>query len=149
MTRPFTPPTKVVREDGSRSTRVTVQRACNGCGTSLGDATDAEMERAVAGLPPEDVRDECPTCTPKPAPLDEIRAAVEELRNPTPFGLAYGLDEVLVEPLAEWLEAEAAHHEHKDERVATATTRGWEVRLSASTLPQALAVARAINGGAA
>ena len=51
-----------VNDDGS--TTITVQRACNGCGQLLGDVTDAEIERAIAGLPALDVRAECPTCQP-------------------------------------------------------------------------------------
>jgi len=58
--RPWTPDEKLP-EGG---TRVTVKRACNGCGELLGDVTDAEMDRAVAGLPSEDVRAECPRCRP-------------------------------------------------------------------------------------
>lgn len=43
-------------------TVITVKRACNGCGELIGDVTDAEVERAIAGLPVEDVRSECPRC---------------------------------------------------------------------------------------
>ncbi len=43
--------------------RITVQRCCNGCGRSLGDATDDELNAAVAGAPLPDVRDEC-GCAP-------------------------------------------------------------------------------------
>jgi hypothetical protein len=54
-TRPWTPDT---------STTIKMKRACNGCGTRLGDVTDAEMARAINGLPLPDVRRECPTCGP-------------------------------------------------------------------------------------
>lgn len=50
-TRPWTPDT---------STTIKMKRACNGCGTRLGDVTDAEMARAINGLPLPDVRRECP-----------------------------------------------------------------------------------------
>lgn len=55
--RPWTPDEKT--ETG---TRIHVKRACNGCGELIGDVTDAEMDRAVAGLRAEDVRAECPRC---------------------------------------------------------------------------------------
>lgn len=46
-------------------TPVTVKRACNGCGLLLGDVTDAELDRAAAGLPLAGVRTECPCCRPE------------------------------------------------------------------------------------
>jgi hypothetical protein len=55
MTRPWTP---------STSTTIVMKRACNGCGTQLGDVTDQEMARGINGLPLPDVRRECPTCGP-------------------------------------------------------------------------------------
>lgn len=60
MPRTDTPPQ---RTEGG--TRITVKRACNGCGELIGDVTDAEMDRALAGLLALDVTGECPTCTPK------------------------------------------------------------------------------------
>jgi predicted nucleic acid-binding Zn-ribbon protein len=51
-------------EAGRVVTRMTVKRACNGCGVLLGDVTEAEIDGAVAGEPMSDVRGECPTCTP-------------------------------------------------------------------------------------
>lgn len=51
-----------VNADGSRT--ITMKRACNGCGTHLGDVTDQEMARGINGLPLPDVRRECPTCGP-------------------------------------------------------------------------------------
>lgn len=51
-----------VHGDGSRT--MTVKRACNGCATLLGDITEAEMDRAVAGLPALDFRAECAHCRP-------------------------------------------------------------------------------------
>jgi hypothetical protein len=59
MTRPRTPD----RKNPNGSTTVHVQRCCNGCGETIGDVTEAEMERAIAGLPPLDVRGECPNCS--------------------------------------------------------------------------------------
>lgn len=58
--RTFTPDR--VNDDGS--TTITMQRACNGCGQLLGDVTDIEVDRAIAGLPPLDVRAECGHCRP-------------------------------------------------------------------------------------
>ena len=58
MTRPWTADRR--NEDGS--TTIRMKRACNGCGQRLGDVTDAEMARAVNGLPLPDVRRECPAC---------------------------------------------------------------------------------------
>lgn len=50
--------------------------------------------------------------------------------------------------LADWLDAEASHLENHDRLVRAATNSGrWRVRLSASTLPQAVATARAVLGG--
>ncbi|MGI8333427.1 hypothetical protein ACRYCC_26040 [Actinomadura scrupuli] len=58
--RPSTPP----RENPSGGMTITVQRTCNGCGTSLGDATPAELDAAVAGRWLPDASDECPSCSP-------------------------------------------------------------------------------------
>lgn len=55
MTRPWTP---------STSTTIVMKRACNGCGTQLGDVTDQEMACGINGLPLPDVRKECPACAP-------------------------------------------------------------------------------------
>lgn len=55
--RPWTPPVEI--ENG---TQVCVKRACNGCGVWLGDLTADEAGRAVAGLPLDDVRADCPHC---------------------------------------------------------------------------------------
>lgn len=60
MTRPSTSD----RKNGDGSTTITMQRACNGCGALLGDVTDDEMARVIAGLPMPDVRRECPACAP-------------------------------------------------------------------------------------
>lgn len=55
------------------TTTVTIQRCCNGCGLSLGDVTDAEVELAIGGLPLPDVRKECPACRPPTGPpLPEV-----------------------------------------------------------------------------
>ena len=58
-----------INPDGS--TTIKMKRACNGCGQHLGDVTDEEMNRAVHGLPPQDVRAECQHCRP----LVELEAA--------------------------------------------------------------------------
>lgn len=42
---------------------IRVQRACNGCGRLLRDATDAEFTFAVCGVPLPDVRSECEHCS--------------------------------------------------------------------------------------
>lgn len=59
MTRPRTPDRK--NENGS--TTVHVQRCCNGCGETIGDATQAELDCAVTGRPLPDMRGECPNCS--------------------------------------------------------------------------------------
>ena len=46
---------------------ITVKRACNGCGKSLGDATSAELDAAMCGSPFPDVRLECGCATDKAA----------------------------------------------------------------------------------
>lgn len=51
-----------VNPDGSRT--IVTKRACNGCGTLLGDITNVEMAAAIAGAPLPDVRRECPACGP-------------------------------------------------------------------------------------
>ena len=68
--RTNTPDVVTVDADGFKRTTFTVKRACNGCGQYLGDVTDAEINRAVAGLPLLDVRAECAHC----APLVELEA---------------------------------------------------------------------------
>ncbi|MFF7949095.1 hypothetical protein [Streptomyces griseorubiginosus] len=69
--RTNTPDRKTTNNEGRAITTVTVKRACNGCGQYLGDATEAEIWRAVDGLPAEDVRTECEHCRP----LVELEAA--------------------------------------------------------------------------
>ncbi|MCX5070881.1 hypothetical protein OOJ91_34095 [Micromonospora lupini] len=64
--RPHTPPQRIRNADGTESTRITVQRYCHDCGTHLGDATDAEIEAAIAGG--RLLASDCPTCHPKAAP---------------------------------------------------------------------------------
>lgn len=68
--RTNTPDVVTVGEDGFKHTTFKVKRACNGCGQHLGDVTEAEMDRAAAGLPSLDVRSECVHC----APLVELEA---------------------------------------------------------------------------
>lgn len=62
--RPDTQPTEYYDENGNRWERRTIKRHCNGCDQPIGDATDAELEAGFNGLPQQDVRSECPTCTP-------------------------------------------------------------------------------------
>lgn len=84
--RPWTDDEVTVKDDGTKSTRVHVKRACNGCGELLGDVTDEEMDRAIAGLPAEDVRGECLTCTPLPSTavsLDALSREVVQLGRDT------------------------------------------------------------------
>lgn len=52
--RTWTDPMKV---DGGK--QLTVKRCCNGCGRSLGDATEAELDAAYAGHPLPGVTAEC------------------------------------------------------------------------------------------
>lgn len=61
MTRPWTP-YEEVWEDGRTGTRIAVKRACNGCGTLLGDVTDIEMNGAVRGQGLRAVDQECGLC---------------------------------------------------------------------------------------
>lgn len=58
MGRPTTEPVRYQDDDGRQWTKRKVQRVCNGCGRSLGDATEAEIEGAIYGDLP-DVTDEC------------------------------------------------------------------------------------------
>lgn len=60
MTRPWTPD----RTNADGSTTFTAKRACNGCGQRIGDVTDDEHNRIIAGLGLPDVRKECPSCGP-------------------------------------------------------------------------------------
>jgi len=62
--RTHTPDVITVDDDGRKTTTIKVKRCCNGCGQYLGDVTDAEMERAIAGAPQDDVRAECDHCQP-------------------------------------------------------------------------------------
>lgn len=62
--RTHTPDRITVGEDGRKTTTIKVQRACNGCGTLLGDVNNIEIDRAIAGLPPLDARAECGHCRP-------------------------------------------------------------------------------------
>lgn len=100
--------------------------------------------------------------------VDLLREAAKVMRREVEFlpalidDAADGTDRVPVEmgealrrhlrqlvAVADWLEAEADHHAKRDEFVAAATANDeWVVRLEASTLPQAVAVARAYLGGA-
>lgn len=66
MSRPWTPDV-VNPETGART--IKVKRACNGCGTVIGDVSPFEMEVVMAGFELPDVRGECPTCTPDGVPL--------------------------------------------------------------------------------
>lgn len=57
--RPWSPDR---RNPKTGATRIRMKRACNGCGTRLGDATSVELAYAMHGLPLPDVTGECPTC---------------------------------------------------------------------------------------
>jgi len=57
--RTVTPVETYEDEAGRQWKRVTVQRCCNGCGRSLGDITEHEIDCAVAGKSLPDVRQEC------------------------------------------------------------------------------------------
>ncbi|GLY81881.1 hypothetical protein [Actinoallomurus iriomotensis] len=50
------------RRNPDGSTIVTAKRTCNGCGSELGDATEAELNASYEGRELPDVRDECPRC---------------------------------------------------------------------------------------
>lgn len=54
MTRAFTPPQKT-----ATGTRITVHRYCDSCGRDVGDASQEELEAAVAGVPLPDISREC------------------------------------------------------------------------------------------
>jgi len=58
--RPWTPDEDLP----SGGKRITVKRVCDGCGKPIGDVTEAELDRTVAGLPLLSVRGECPNCMP-------------------------------------------------------------------------------------
>lgn len=73
--RTHTPPVVTERPDGTTSTTITVQRCCNGCGHPLGDVTDDEIEAVLTGDRLQDVRYECPRCTPR---------SIIEVCEPTP-----------------------------------------------------------------
>lgn len=62
--RTHTPDRITTDDHGLTTTTFKLKRACNGCGTFLGDVTDAEMDHAVRGLPADDVRGECEHCRP-------------------------------------------------------------------------------------
>lgn len=62
--RIFTPDVVTVDADGRKHTTIKVKRCCNGCGQYLGDVTDAEINRAIAGAAQDDVRGECAHCRP-------------------------------------------------------------------------------------
>jgi hypothetical protein len=71
-------------------------------------------------------------------PAEELRAAAFQLRNPFHApGLKIGIDPDLGAPLADWLESTATS-------LSASTHPGWQECVA----PDALAVARAINGTA-
>lgn len=52
------------RHDASTGqTTITMQRCCNGCGRSLGDATPIEIACATLGIDLPDVTGECAVCS--------------------------------------------------------------------------------------
>lgn len=57
-------PTTPDRKSPDGTTTITVQRACNGCGRDIGDATTVELDCAYMGLPLPDVADECGCTNP-------------------------------------------------------------------------------------
>lgn len=56
------------RTNPDGSTTIKMKRACNGCGTLIGDVTDEEMTAGINGRPLPDVRRECPSCGPTAPP---------------------------------------------------------------------------------
>ena len=88
--RTHTPDRVTVTADGRKTTTFKVKRARNGCGQYLGDVTEAEMERAVAGLPALDVRADCAHC----APLVELEAQGCRTWQLTPRNITAVDDEV-------------------------------------------------------
>lgn len=66
--RIHTPDLVTVDADGHKSTRIKLKRACNGCGTLLGDVDDRDVTDDGELT---DVRAECPNC----APLVALEAA--------------------------------------------------------------------------
>lgn len=62
---------------------ITVQRCCNGCGRSLRDVTESEIDAAVAGQPLPDVRQECPHCSEilRGSSFETVEAAVAWMRE--------------------------------------------------------------------
>ncbi|MGW0795970.1 hypothetical protein [Streptomyces sp. NPDC002692] len=66
--RTQTPDTVTVNEHGHTTTSFRLKRACNGCGSPLGDLDRRDVDRH-GNL--TDVRPECPSC----APLVELEAA--------------------------------------------------------------------------
>jgi len=66
--RTHTPDRKEIAEGGRTVTAMTLKRCCNGCGQSLGDADDRDVDRR-GNL--TDVRGECDHC----APLVALEAA--------------------------------------------------------------------------
>ncbi|MYY79711.1 MULTISPECIES: hypothetical protein [unclassified Streptomyces] len=59
--RTHTPDEVTVREDGTKSTRIHLKRACNGCGQLLGDVADWDVDDRGELA---DVRGECQNCKP-------------------------------------------------------------------------------------
>ncbi|GFH34349.1 hypothetical protein [Streptomyces pacificus] len=66
--RTNTPDKVTANDDGRKSTTIKLKRACNGCGQTLGDADNRDVDQH-GNL--TDVRHECPTCQP----LLELEAA--------------------------------------------------------------------------
>jgi hypothetical protein len=61
MARAFTPDVVTVHPDGRKTTTMHLKRACNGCGTLLGDVAGRDVDDD-GNL--SDVRGECPNCVP-------------------------------------------------------------------------------------
>lgn len=60
-TRPNTPDRIIVDDQGHKTTRITLKRACNGCGQHLGDLDGRDVDNN-GNL--TDVRTECQHCAP-------------------------------------------------------------------------------------
>lgn len=88
--RMHSPDRKKLTADGRTVTTVTMKRHCNGCNATVGDVTDAEVERAIAGLPLVDVRAECLNC----ALLVELEAGGCKTWQLTPRNIARIDDEI-------------------------------------------------------
>lgn len=86
--RTHTPDRIIERPDGSKSTRLAVKRACNGCGNDVGDVSVLEIEASIDGRPLPDVRGECPWCADLLAPAAWRARTNAHLHGRTAVGAA-------------------------------------------------------------